>query len=91
MLTPIALRGILSLMIEIGSITNIRKGKRMKKIVNELNRIIERENLYRDNSRFIHARAVKGTVFVENLYTGELIKYVNDGSFRNGYSRTVKL
>ena len=57
----------------------------------ELNRIIACQNLYRGGSRYINAQNLCGQVLVENLHTGAMEEYTNDGSFRDGYGHPVVL
>lgn len=64
-------------------------------MVEELNGVIASRNLYRYGRygvRYINATLTKhGAIEVENLYSSNMIEFVNDGSFVDGYGRSVIL
>lgn len=66
-----------------------RKAKAVRQLVNQLNAVITLRNLYCGHSRFINASANSQTITVENLHTGEVVPFVNDGSFRDGNGQPV--
>lgn len=57
----------------------------------QLSQIIHNQNLYRGHNRFVNATDEGGKVFVENLYTGEKVEFINDGQWRTGRGDTVNV
>lgn len=67
--------------------------RRLKKLMDEVNMVIHRENLYiarqGGNRRVYNAQVLSGEVVVEDLHTGELYPVLGESKFSNGYGSEV--
>lgn len=68
----------------------MNKTYRIHKQRAKLQGIIHSENLYSHGHRFVAPVILGGHLFVENLYTRQLVEF-QEGEFTNGYGTTVTL